>query len=204
MGRPRPRRYQPSVPHGVVRRRPQPLVRIDRGLAWYCLWTVPRGEAQVAAALREAGLGVYVPVETFAIARRGKVVERERPLLGRYAFVGLNAARPQWPIVHEALDGTFGWVYGVKTLARVLRSAGGTPLRVPASALQWLANGLEGTASGRSTPFRNGGSARVVNGPWQGFQAEILDSTDFHVRGLLNLFGRQTMVEFTPDQLEVA
>lgn len=205
MSKRRPRRYQPSVPaDGIVRRRPQPPVQIDRGLAWYCLWTAPRAEAPVTKALREAGLEAYVPVEALAIARGGKVVEVERPVLGRYVFVGLNGFEPEWSAVHAVLDGPHGWMFGLPVLGRVLKSAENIPLRVPASALQWLADGLEGTASGRSTPFRTGASFRVIDGPWRGLQTEILDSTDTRVRGLLVLFGRQTMVTFTPDQLNAA
>lgn len=203
-GKPRPRRYQPSALNGTFIRRPQPRIQIDRGLAWYCLWTAPRAEGEVAQALRKAGLDVYVPVEALAIARRGKLVEVERPLLSRYMFVGLNGARPEWDAVHRALDGPHGWVFGLPVLGRVLKSAEQTPLRVPASALQSLANGLEGTASGRLPRFRAGDSIRVVDGLWRGLQAEILDSTDLQVRGLLNLFGRKTLVAFAPGQLRAA
>lgn len=199
-GRPRPRRYQPSAPLGTVFRRPQPRVQIDRGLAWYCLWTAPQAEADVAKALREMGLGVYVPVEALAVARHGKLVDIERPLLGRYVFVGLNGAQPEWATVYDALNGPYGWMLG-----RALKAAGGVvPLRIPAGALQSLADGLGATASGRSTPFRTGDTCRVVDGLWRGLQAEILDSTDLQVRGLLNLFGRRTLVAFEPGQLEAA
>lgn len=204
MVKPRPRRYQPSTLHGTVIRRPQPRVQIDRGLAWYCLWTAPRAEAEVARALRDAGLGVYVPVESLAVARRGKLVEVERPLLGRYAFIGLNAARPQWGAAYEALDGTLSWVYGTGTLARVLRSASGNPIRIPAGILQTFANGRGQGLPGRSPRFRRGDTVRVLNGPWQGLQAEILQSTDLQVRGLLDLFGRKTVVGFDPRELEAA
>lgn len=200
-GGPRPRRYQPSAPHGTVFRRPQPRIQIDRGLAWYCLWTAPRAEARVADALREAGLAVYVPVEALAVARRGKLVEVQRPVLGRYVFVGLHPVRPEWEFVHAALDGPYGWMLGVPALGRVLKSAENIPLKVPAGALQRLANGLGGTTSGRSPPFRSGDTCRVINGVWQGFQAEILDSTDLQARGLLNLFGRKTVVSFDRSEL---
>jgi transcription antitermination factor NusG len=207
MGRPRPRRYQPSAPHGTVRRRPQPRVQIDRGLAWFCLWTAPRAEEQVAKALREAGLGVYVPMEALAVARRGRLVEVERPVLGRYVFVGLNAACPQWAAVYQALLGPLGWVPGLPTLGRVLKSADWTEIRVPASVLQRFANGLGASLAGVSTPDRcweAGQPVKALYGPLEGFDGAYYDSDDGRVRALFNLLGRQTLVEFTLGQLEAA
>lgn len=207
MGRPRPRRYQPSALHGTVVRRPQPRIRIDRGLAWYCLWTAPRAEAKVTESLREVRLGVYAPVEALSVARRGRLVETERLVLGRYVFVGLNAAAPQWEAVFAALQGPFGWVMHRPSLARVLMSAEDIPLRVPASDLQNLANGLEGAASGRSAPERGWQVGKVVKaagGPLAGIAGAFHDADEARVRALFNLFGRKTLVEFRPGQLRAA
>jgi transcription antitermination factor NusG len=196
MGRPRPRRYQPSAPLGTVFRRPQPLVQIDRGRRWYCLWTAPRAEAEVATALREAGLGVYVPIEALAIARRGKVVDVERPL-GRYVFVGLNGSDPEWSAVYEALDGPHGWVFGISVLGRVLKSSDGTPVQIPASVLQAFANGL-----GRG--WETGQPVKALQGPLEGILGAFVDSDDVRVRALFNLLGRRTLVTFKPGQLQAA
>jgi transcription antitermination factor NusG len=207
MGRPRPRRYQPSALSGTAIRRPQPRIQIDRGRAWYCLWTAPRAEAEVAQALREAGLAVYVPVEALSVTRRGRLVEVERPLLSRYVFVGLNGAEPEWSAVHRALDGPHGWMFGLPVLGRVLKSAEQVPLRVPASALQNLANGLEATASVRSAPdsmWATGQPVKAAGGPLEGILGAFHDADEVRVRALFNLFGRKTLVEFKPGQLRAA
>lgn len=203
MGRPRPRRYQPSAPHGTVRRRPQPRVQIDRGLAWFCLWTVPRAEAQVAQALREAGLGVYVPIEALAVVRRGKLVEVERPLLGRYLFVGLNGARPEWEAVSCALDGPHGWMFGLPVLGRVLKSADGTPVTIPAGVLQTFADGLGRSLAGvNGSGLFPGQRVKAAHGPLEGILGAFHDADEVRVRALFNLLGRQTLVEFKLGQLE--
>jgi transcription antitermination factor NusG len=207
MSKPRPRRYQPSAPPGTVARRPRPRVEIDRGLAWFCVWTAPWAEAQVAKALREAGLGVYVPVEALAVARRGKLVEVERPLLGRYVFVGLNACWPQWDEVRDALTGPYGWMLGVPGLGRVLKSAEDTPLRVPTGALQNLANALAASLAGVSPPSSTWGSGQPVKaayGPLEGILGAFHDADDVRVRALFDLLGLQTLVAFKLGQLEAA
>lgn len=202
----RERRYRPSAPLLNIRL-PRSRVEIDRGLAWYCLFTAVRAERRVEAALRDAGLATYTPVETVRALKRGRVVEDDRLAIGRYVFVGLHGAQPQWEAVHEALEQSFSWMLGVPALGRVLKSRDGTALRVPAGALQELADAITRHGEpvhGASAPFRSGDTARVVNGLWQGLQAEILDSSDLRVRGLLDLFGRKTVVEFDNSELEAA
>lgn len=206
MRKPRPRRYQPSALHGTVIRRPQPRVQIDRGRAWYCLWTAPRAEGKVAKALREAGLGVYVPVEALAIARRGKLVEVERPLLGRYVFVGLNGAQPEWDEVRRALDGPHGWMFGLPVLGRVMKTADGAEIRIRPGILQDFANGLGGSLAGISNSglFATGQPVKAAHGPLEGILGLFYDSDEVRVRALFNLFGRKTLVEFKPGQLRAA
>jgi transcription antitermination factor NusG len=202
----RPRRYQASATiNGAVWRRSQPRVQIDRGLAWFVLWTAPRAEMRVAEPLREAGIAVYVPVEALSLARR-EVVEVERPLLGRYVFVGLNAARPEWDFVRAALDGPFGWVFGLPVLGRVLMSAEGEPVRVPAGVLQSFADGLGSSLAGVSgrPVWETGQPVKATHGPLEGILGAFLDEDEAQVRALVNLLGRQTLVAFKPGQLRAA
>lgn len=192
----RRRRYQPSAPG-----RPQPGVVIDRGRAWFCLWTAPRAGEKVAAPLREAGLGVYVPVEALSRVRRGKAVAVERPVLGRYVLVGLTAARPEWSAVQDALSGPCRAVLG-----KVLTTAEGDPVQVPASILQCFADGLGRSLAGvlGSGLFCTGQPVKAVHGPLEGILGAFLDQDDSRIRALFNLLGRQTLVAFKPGQLEAA
>src|SRR5215218_665860 len=73
----RERRYCPSAPL-LNMRLPRPRIEIDRGLAWFVIWTVARAERRVEAVLQNAGLATYAPVETVRVTKRGRVVEDER------------------------------------------------------------------------------------------------------------------------------
>lgn len=205
----RVRRYRPaSLAHGgVIHRLPRPRVEIDRGLAWYCLWTAALAERRVETALRDAGLATYAPVETVRTVKRGRVVEDERLAVGRYVFVGLHGAQPQWDAVHEALERRCHWTIGIPAFGRVLKSRDGVALRVPASALQKLADGLsladEGNHAAR-TRLAAGGACKAVSGVFAGFLGVVQSSDDYRVRALLDVFGRKTAVEFSPEQLEAA
>lgn len=197
--RKRSRRYRPSA-MPTPRRIPRPRVEIDRGLAWYALWTASRAEKRVAERLRDAGLATYLPSETLQLVRRGKTVEVERPAVSRYVFVGLNAVAPQFDAVHGALEEWAGlWPM---TLGRLLRTSEG-PLRVPAGALQRLADGLVVYDSPKPS-LRPGEAYRPVSGPFAGMTAIIEAADDTRVRALVSLFGGRVPVEFDADQLEAA
>lgn len=205
----RARRYRPSMPQTVVARfksPPRPLVEINRGLAWYVIWTAPRAEPRIEEALRKKGLETYVPRETLSIVRRNKEIEVERPALGRYVFVGLHGAMPQWGDVHLALQGQGSW-FGAPVLGRVLRCADGRPLRVPAGALQRLADWLGPVAEGNDTRgpcFAAGDAVRPVSGPLAGYVGVVHSSDDDRVKAVLSILGRFTVVEFDYQQLEAA
>lgn len=196
------RRYRPAAPLSVVRLLPRPRVEIDRGLAWYVLWTAPRAERRVAEALQERGLATYVPLEAVTISRRGRPIQQERPAVGRYVFVGLNGARPEWTAVYAALDGPFGWLTGIPALGRVLK-ADDVPLRVPCGALQRLSDGLATTTTNQPL-LTAGGACKAISGAFAGFVGIVEEADDCRVRALLDVFGRRTRVEFEPGQLEAA
>lgn len=196
------RRYRPAAPISIIRRLPRPRIEIDRGLAWYALWTAPRAEGRVADALREKSLAAYVPIEAVSIPRRGRDVEIERPVVSRYVFVGLDAANPQWSAVHASLDGPMGWLAGLSALGRVLKVAGQS-LRVPPAAIQGLVDALFVPEVGMML-FTPGRGCRVLAGPFAGFWGIVETADDCRVRALLDVFGRRTVVEFEPGQLEAA
>jgi transcription antitermination factor NusG len=196
----RPRRYCPSsLTHSAIRRLPRPRVEIDRGLAWFAVWTAARAEQRIQRRLENVGVPTYLPSEAVKIARRGRWVEIDRPVVSRYLFVGLNAAKPDFAAVHGCLEGFWP---GIPVFGRVLRTQEG-PLRVPASAVQRLADGLS-LYDSRSPPWAVGGRFRAVGGAFAGFEGIVQGADDHRVRGLLDLFGRKTVVEFESGQLEAA
>lgn len=202
----RPSGVRPSVcpsvsarTHSGLRYISRPCVEIDRGLAWYAIFTAARAERRVEAALRASGLATYAPVESVEVLRRNRLVEVERSAVSRYLFVGLNAADPQWHSVHAAFD--LPGFLGQQSLGRILK-ADGEPLRVPAGQLARLADGL--SLQGDTLRMAVGSPIVVRKGPWEAFCGTVEASGDYRVRALLDIFGRQTPVEFNADQLEAA
>ena len=130
----RQRRYRPSMlAYSGPARLSAPSVAINRGLAWFAVWTRPRAERKAEQRLREAGFATFLPSEAVARRRRGVVYPVERVAIGRYLFVGLNAAEPPFGAVRDIED------------VQDIVSAQGWPLRVPASILQAFADDLAGT-----------------------------------------------------------
>ena len=220
----RPRRYRPSSPIQLnpVRRMPRPHVTINRALAWYCLWTGANVERRLEQQLRRSGFATYRPVEALQTIQRGRVVERERNPLARYLFVGLDAAQPNFGAVRATLEGDhaesgdFSYTWrGLDVWVPVRNLIRDRPLgefltvddhilKVPASALQRLADGLfvpERSASLRYR-FSAGAAVRATGGPFASFLAEVESSTDDRVRALVGLFGGRISVEFEHGQLE--
>lgn len=204
------RRYFPSQqanrPARFLRRA---RVEIDRGLAWFCVWTQARAEQRARDDLERAGFATYLPTQALEIVKRGRLVEIERVPVSRYLFVGLDASAPEFERVGSILDGwqPSGWFAPV-WLGSLLRVAG-EPIRVGAGALQAHAdectgNGLVGIASGHS-PLRRYQTARIVSGPLSGLAMQVSDVLcDERVRGLVEMLGGKVVVEATVDQLEAA
>src|SRR6478752_16990 len=107
------KRFFPSSRDGrrgrLVRR---PRAEINRGLAWYAVWTRPHAERLARDELARAGIETYLPMQTLEIVRKGKLVEIERVPVNRYLFVGLDGADPAFPVVDEALGGVWRWTGG--------------------------------------------------------------------------------------------
>jgi transcription antitermination factor NusG len=87
------------------------------------------------------------------------------------------------------------------------QKVGEEPMRLPVQALQLLEDrlsmfGSTGTAGGPR--LAAGGAARVLSGPFADFLATVQHADDQRVRALLTVFGRETIAEFTPEQLEAA
>lgn len=220
---PMPKSDEPAVRH-VAR----PRVEIAAGLAWFALWTPARGESRAAEALGRAAVPTYTPLLATEVLRRGKRLPVTRPAVGRYLFVGMNPDSPNFGAVRSALgedaprivDDVFSythWKTGNRItvdvrqpdppepLARLLR-VGDVPLRVPVEALQRLEDGLSlfGQSGEGKAMFAAGSRVKAIEGPFASFMGVVEHSDDERVRALLDMFGRKTLVEFFPSQLEAA
>jgi transcription antitermination factor NusG len=195
----RERRYHASAPL-LPRRLPRPRVEIDRGLAWFVVWSGNAPKAKTR--LDQSGVALWRPSEAVERVQRGRKVEVEQFPAGGYLFVGLDSADPDFNRIEDALSMWEFWG-AVPRLGRFLRSSDFKPIRVPVSALQRLADGLVCFEAARQ-PFLPGASVRAVSGAFSGFLAEVERADDIRVRALVHLFGGQVRAEFEPGQLEAA
>jgi transcription antitermination factor NusG len=178
---------------------PRHRTYIDPALSWFALWCRANQERKAEAALAGVGIATYRPLETRQITQRGKILQIERPPVGRYLFAGLDEAQAQalWEVrkaLHQPSDPPLG---------RLLRTQDG-PVQVPAELLQPFADAIArlGEPVQARCRFSQGGYARVVKGPLAGLLAAIQTASDDRVRALVKMFGGRTLVEFEPEQLE--
>jgi hypothetical protein len=217
------RRRPPAAPepgrHVVVPRRRE---WIDPELTWHALWCRANRERHAAEALSKVGIAAYRPLEARRVLRRGVPATVERTPVGRYLFAGLPPNRhfrairralepPERPRLSFTLvdeDGAYS--LSVRPYApdaphaRLMQTKAG-PVVVPAPLLQAFADAvtLHGVEA-RPSPFAAGQRVRVTNGPFEGLSGLVEHVEDSRVRGLVELFGRLTPVEFEPEQLEAA
>lgn len=86
---------------------------------WFCGMFKAGSRAEVSEGLTDRGYQVYVPMERKFIVHARRRLEVERPMLGRYFFVGAVAGQDPGPI------------YGVRGLDLILGDAQGRPVVVP-------------------------------------------------------------------------
>jgi transcriptional antiterminator NusG len=164
--------------------------------------------------LREMGYDSYLPRRRIdCFNRRLRVMaEWSEPLLPGYMF-----------IVHPRPGGAVDNWDEVRSLKEVLGPLGGAdgPLRIPQAVIETLmaaefSSAYDDTAAGKrfrgesdrdrlGARFRAGEQFIVTDGPFTSFLAVVDELThDGRVRALVDIFNRQTPVEFEPGQLEKA
>lgn len=196
---------------------------IDPELAWFALWCRANRERKAAELLAGAGIAAYRPLEARRITVRGKLDVVERSPVGRYLFAGLppechfRAIRralgpPERPRLSFTLvDENGAYSLSVRPYAPeaphadLIRTEAG-PLTVPAELLQAFADviTLHDAPARGPLAFEVGQKVRVMDGPFASFYGLVEGVDDVRVRGLIDIFGRLTPVEFEPGQLEAA
>lgn len=163
-------------------------------LQWFCVKTNPQCEAKVRASLREQGFDAYLPETT--VWRRTKLAKRERvnrPLLTGYLFVGIGPDARGGIYDVRMIDGVRGFVCNADgvpadfTEVPALDDAG-QPVRGadgklvtfrPVYELQARqAAGEFDQTPARRSPFRKGGQAKILAGPFKGHVGEMLEADD--------------------------
>lgn len=160
---------------------------------WYAIQTKPKRESSVQAALDRTGIEVYCPRVRRAHGRADRKSWHETPLFPGYLFARFDFGR-DYPRVR--------WTSG---LVRVVMG-GGTPLELSEATLssvrQMEREGFD--VRHRPVQWKPGVRARVVRGPFAGFEGRVAVTLKggLRVRVLLELFRRQAAVECDPDLLQ--
>lgn len=161
-------------------------------LRWHCLRARPRQEHQAADRLRARyGIEVYGPrIRYRKVTRRGTVWFVEALFPG-YLFARFDAAADLRRIQYAS---------GVTGVVRF----GGRPAVVPDETIAGLRAAMsDGETRVFVEPFRPGDRAEVVEGPFRGLEAVIVQVLPARerVRVLLEFLGRETTAEIAYTQL---
>lgn len=191
------------------------MIIIDKSRIWVVVRTNVKCEAKALDNLRKAGFAAYLPRQRIEITnkRTNTIREIERPLMLRYLFVGL-----------QRNNLAYGFVRACDGVERILGDQGNHPLPVPAGLVEEIALAevdmkFDDTRAARihrdeeaktkkqntSRTFYAGRHVDVVEGPFASF-AGIVDEVTSRgtVKALVEIFGRWTQAEFSPEQLAVA
>lgn len=186
------------------------------GPPWTILCVAPHMERKVAETLREAGLTVHVPVETY-LPKTANVAKayrpwkpRTRPLIPGYVFAELpdeaaldlaraNANVRLWcreglPITVPALVvGTLVWFEGGGLFDRTRKTSG---------ARNGRRRGKRG-APGFESRWKSGQRVKIGDGPFAGFIGTIMRADrDDRIEVLVSIFGRETPVQLDERDIE--
>lgn len=181
---------------------------IDASLPWYVVTCRTGAEDRCWLELRTGGLDAYFP------RRRRKVFNRRMRILRTVedaalpGYVFLGGTFIDWGVLRDG--------HSYEHVGRPLRNADG-PLCIPGRIVEQISidemsgkfdlTGATKKANRAKLAerFPQGMKVRIGEGPFIGFEA-IVDAVTAkeRVRALVELFGRFSEVEFTPDQLDAA
>lgn len=189
-------------------------ISIDTQKLWYVVRANVKCEAKAAENIRAAGFDVYLPMQRYEVKHRrtNTYSVKERPLMMRYLFVGLNP---------DALH--FGFVRSCEGVERFLEVEG-KPMRVRPKDVDAILDAeidmrFDDTRAARihrkeeartiketvRMKFKAGTMVDIVDGPFAEFSAIVEQVTSSgSVEALVEVFGRLSTVSFDPKQLQPA
>jgi transcriptional antiterminator RfaH len=125
---------------------------------WYVVYARPRQEARAMENLSNQGFKCFLPAIHVERLRGGHRAMISEPLFPRYLFIYLEAGRSNWSAIRSTR--------GVSHLVRF----GGVAARIPAA----LIDALNEQPARNKTLFDAGDQLKVIDGPFIGFEAELL------------------------------
>ncbi len=211
-----PKRVEAGT-RGIVRmaKRRRALAPVCRlGGAWFVVRTRVKAEDEATAALRDAGLEVYLPefrVETYNRKRRVTMVAVHR-MFPRYLFVrahldqvglirgceGVEDVLPGFPHEPVALSGREG-----EAIETMRRQQAELMFDDTAEARRRRGQTAKGALRAIRNRMRNR-AVRITEGPFLGYHGtvEAVESVE-RVRVLIKVMGRQTVVGLEAGQVEL-
>lgn len=187
------------------------MKKVESQSRWYVVRTNPNSETRAAKSLSRAGYGPYVPMwkrEKFN-GRKREWVMRERPLMTGYLFVEMPYGEPDWYTLRRC--------NGVKGVLGVTDARGETkPFPVPSrlvervmtAQLNLMFDDTRAAMAKRDEQaeslYRPGAQVMVTKGPFARFPATVdMVRPNGTISSLIAIFGRMTVVELAPDQVEL-
>ncbi|MDD7433953.1 MAG: transcription termination/antitermination protein NusG [Peptoniphilaceae bacterium] len=133
---------------------------------------------------------VRVPLEKYTELKNHQRVIKERKMLPGYVLVKMNITPTSWYLIRNT-QGVTGFV-----------GPGSDP--VPLTAREIAQFGVREQIPTRDIDVRPGDTVEIIFGPFAGFAAEVeeVNTEKQMIKGLINMFGRETSVEMSFDDIE--
>lgn len=133
---------------------------------------------------------VKVPMEKYTEIKNNERVVKERKMLPGYVLVKMNITATSWFLIRNT-HGVTGFV-----------GPGSEP--IPLTKKEIAQFGVREQAPQQSVSVKPGDQVEVVFGPFTGFTAEVqsVDADKRTLKGLVSMFGRDTSVELSFDDIE--
>lgn len=153
---------------------------------WFVVMTKPKMELEARDHLLRQGFEVYLPIWRELKQRRGKWVGVESPMFPRYLFL-----RPAFP------DQSLAPVRSTRAVSQLVRF--GSQAAMADDRLIRSISLLEESRRNSydiQTPFEKGSRVEVVDGPFRGVSAEVLECDQQRVILLLQVIGKVQKLTF--------
>lgn len=133
---------------------------------------------------------VRVPMEKYTEVRNNERVIKERKILPGYVLVKMNVTPKSWFLIRNT-NGVTGFV-----------GPGSDP--IPLTAREVAQFGVREQTTQREIHVAPGDQIEIIFGPFAGFSAEVeeVQSDKQTIKALINMFGRETSVELSYDDIE--
>ena len=161
--------------------------------SWYVVQSKPQQEFVAVKNLERQGYRTYLPKISLSKRRGGKVVSQIEAMFPRYFFINLSSQTDNWGPIRSTI--------GVSGLVRF----GLNPAKVPDFLIQGLVDGEDeaGVHVEAAREFTKGDKVRIVDGPFEGYEAIFkVKQASERALVLLNIAEQYANVKISGSSLE--